>query len=131
MAADMPQATELTVGIMAVIAQQERQAISKRTKEALAATKARGQVLGNPNGAAALRRAQKGNRDAVAACKAIADTRADQLGEILRQMQESGKHMLGAIAAALNEKGVLTSRAGRWHRSSVANLLKRLDRANA
>ncbi len=36
-AADMPDANDLTVGIMALVAQQEREAISKRTKEALAA----------------------------------------------------------------------------------------------
>src|SRR3954464_2833821 len=49
-AADMPEANEMVVGIMALVAQAERRMISERTKAALQAAKARGVKLGNPTG---------------------------------------------------------------------------------
>jgi DNA invertase Pin-like site-specific DNA recombinase len=47
-AVDLPVANDLTVGIMALVAQQEREAISRRTKEALSVARSRGVKLGNP-----------------------------------------------------------------------------------
>ena len=49
-AADMPEANEMVVGIMALVAQAERRMICERTKAALQAAKARGKRLGNPKG---------------------------------------------------------------------------------
>lgn len=46
-AVDMPEANDLTVGIMALVAQAKREAILRRTKEALAVANARGVKLGN------------------------------------------------------------------------------------
>jgi DNA invertase Pin-like site-specific DNA recombinase len=45
-AADMPNANRLTVGIMATVAEEERRMISKRTTDALAAAKRNGRQLG-------------------------------------------------------------------------------------
>jgi hypothetical protein len=45
-AADMPEANEMVVGVMAVVVQAERKMISARTKAALQAAKARGKKLG-------------------------------------------------------------------------------------
>ena len=138
-AADMPFADKFTVGIMAMVAQKEREAISTRTREALKAAKARatwvkannepyksGQRLGNPNGAAAFKRAGKGNTAALEAVTANATARAAQLRPVLQRLQDGGVSSLGGIAAALNAEGILTARGGRWHSSSVRNLIARL-----
>lgn len=125
-AADMPEANELTVGIMALVAQQEREAISRRTSEALQAARVRGVRLGNPNGAAALKRAAKGNASALQAIQGKADSHAENLRPVLHALTAEGITSLGSIATALNDRGMLTPRGGRWHKSSVRNLLDRL-----
>ena len=124
-AADMPDANELTVGIMALVAQQEREATAKRTKEALAAAKARGTKLGNPNGAAALKRAGKGNVAAVQVIKSKADAHAEDLRPVLRELALQGITSLGAVAKALNERDIQTPRGGSWYKTSVSNLIAR------
>ena len=130
-AADMPEANELTVHIMAAVAQAERKAIGTRTREALQAAKARGVKLGNPNGAAALRRAGKGNRDAVEAIKGNADSFAADLLPILQDIRESGAQSLSAIAGELNARHIQTVRGGQWYASSVRNLIGRLEAQRA
>jgi len=125
-AADMPEANNLTVGIMALVAQEEREAISKRTREALQAAKARGVKLGNPNGATALRRAGKGNAGGVEALKVQANARAEMLRPVVQSLQAQGVVSLGALADALNGGGYKTPRGGSWHKASVRNLLARL-----
>lgn len=129
-AADMPDANELTVGIMSLIAQQEREAISKRTKDALQIAKQRlalvGKKLGCPNGADAFRRANKGNVDGLKAIQAKADSFADNLKPVVAALALEGITSLGGIAAAMNDRGMLTPRGGNWYKSSVKNLLDRL-----
>lgn len=129
LAADMPEANELTVHIMAAVAQAERKAISKRTKEALAAAKARGQRLGNPNGAAAIRRAGKGTTAAIAAVKASSAAYAADFAPVIAKLRAEGCTSLPKLADALNVGGFETARGGRWHPSSVRNLLARIDGA--
>jgi DNA invertase Pin-like site-specific DNA recombinase len=125
-AVDMPHANDLTVGIMALVAQAEREAISRRTKEALAIAKSRGVKLGNPNGAAALRRAGKGGVALRATVTANADRFAADLSGVVADIRAGGHRTLRAMAAELNRRGMLTRRGGHWQVSNVRNLLGRL-----
>lgn len=127
LACDMPEANDLTVGIMALVAQQEREAISRRTKEALFAAKARGVKLGNPNGAAAVRRAGKGGVALQMAVAANADTFAAELAPVIADIRSGNHTTLRAIAAELNLRGIQTRRGGSWHVSNVRNLLARMQ----
>ena len=125
-AADMPEADEFTVHILAAVAQRERKLISDRTKAALAAAKARGVKLGNPNGADPIRRAGKGTSAALEVVRRNAADRASEYAEIIAHVQAAGVKSLPAIARELNERGILTARNGQWHASSVRNLLARI-----
>jgi DNA invertase Pin-like site-specific DNA recombinase len=119
-ACDNPTATPLTIGILALVAQDEARAISERTRAALRAAKARGQALGNPNGAAALRRAGKGQRsDAL--------TRANDLSDVLADVRASGITTLSDMATELNRRGIKTARGGKWYATSVRNVMARLS----
>jgi DNA invertase Pin-like site-specific DNA recombinase len=126
LACDMPEANDLTVGLMALVAQAERDAISRRTKEALAVAKARGVKLGNPNGALALRRAGKGGAALRATVARNAEAHARDLVPVLDELRLHGITSLRGIAAALNERSILTRRGGRWHVSNVRSLVARL-----
>ena len=111
---------------MALVAQQEREAISRRTREALAAAKARGVKLGNPNGATALRRAGKGGAVLRAAVTINARMFAAELAPLVIILRAEGHMTLRAMADQLNTRGMRTRRSGRWHVSNVKNLMDRI-----
>ena len=100
-------------------------AILRWTKEALAVAKARGVRLGNPNGAASLRRAGKGGVGQRAAVAANANRFATDLAEVIADIRASGATSLRGIATALNDRGMMTRRGGSWQVSNVRNLLGR------
>ena len=93
--------------------------------------KSRGVRLGDPNGAAALRRAAKGGVPLRAAIARNAERHARDLAPVVEDIWASGATSLRAMAAELNARGMLTRRGGRWHVSTVTNLLDRLGVAAA
>lgn len=118
-ATDNPHANKLTIHILAAVAQHEREAISQRTKEALAAAKARGKKLGGPNIAEARQRS-------LAARQRHADVFVANVRPIIREIQESGITSLRGVARALNARGVKTSRgSAQWTGVQVSAALQR------
>ena len=127
LACDMPSANRMTVGIMAVVAEEERRMISARTKAALAAAKARGRVLGGFRGRAGT---ATDTAKARAALKHNADARAEALVPILARLDPDGTASLNALARALAAENVPTpSGRGAWTPTAVARLRARLTPA--
>jgi DNA invertase Pin-like site-specific DNA recombinase len=123
LAADLPSANRLTINVLAAVAEHEREMISARTKAALAAAKARGTKLGNPNGARALRIAGKGNAASLAAIAAAATTWRTRVMPIIAAIRSTGMTLSQEIAIELERRGILTLRGGRWRAATVGKLL--------
>jgi DNA invertase Pin-like site-specific DNA recombinase len=120
-AADMPEANELTIHIMAAVAQAERKAISRRTVEALAAAKARGVKLGGARGNA--NDLRKGPLVSAAVRGRMSKERADKVRRQIENLRVNGASSLREIASALNAAGITTSRGGSWGASQVKRIL--------
>jgi DNA invertase Pin-like site-specific DNA recombinase len=121
-AADMPEANELTIHIMAAVAQAERKAISRRTKEALAAAKARGVKLGGDRGN--LQHLRTGPAISAAVRRKASDERAAKVRKHVEAAKAEGAVSLRQIAAALNAKGITTPRGGTWSANQVARVME-------
>jgi DNA invertase Pin-like site-specific DNA recombinase len=115
-AVDMPEANRLTIHILAVVAEHERDLISSRTKAALKAAKIRGVRLGNPNPLPAAKKA-------VQALKAQTAAYQVTVRPLVQQLQQEG-YTLAALARELNRRGVPTARGGRWYATTVKNILQ-------
>ena len=115
---DMPDANTLTVGIFAVLAQHERETISKRTKDALAAKKAQGAQLGTPTNltAAATQKGRDRNQ-----ANAHANEHNERAAAHIRLLREKGFNY-SQIAEKLNALRFVT-RTGKLFR---AEQVKRL-----
>lgn len=120
---DMPEIMKSTLmlGIMASLAQQERELISQRTRDALAAKKAQGVKLGRPKGVN-LDKAVKASIE-----KRMNDAQiwAENQGKAIIRMSKSMNN--NQIALALNEQGIKTRRGGQWTATAVKRILERCN----
>lgn len=120
-ACDIPDANTLTVGIMAVLAQHERELIGERTRAALYAKKAQGFRLGTPNltpAIAAIGRQQQQQN-------AVRHPANVQARELVRLYRREGL-TYAVIADRLNAMGFRTRRGMPFHPMSACRLNKPL-----
>jgi len=115
LAVDNPGANKLMVHMLAAFAEHERDMISQRTREALAAAKARGVELG------------KHGKILAAENRATADRFAHQIKPVILNLRASGITSIRALAEALNKRRVATAAGGRWHGATVHRLIQRID----
>jgi DNA invertase Pin-like site-specific DNA recombinase len=108
---DMPQATRLTIHELAAVAEHEREMISERTRNGLAAAKARGVTLGGPKLPAINKMRQKA---AVARARAIAPVLAELAGLSARR-----------VAEELNVRGIETATGAPWSAKTVIRARER------
>jgi DNA invertase Pin-like site-specific DNA recombinase len=115
-----PDVEPFLLHLYAALAEKERALISSRTKAALAAAKARGQILGGPRLAEAR---------AISHARLKADAEAHSLAVMptIREAQAAGAKSLRQIAGALNGRGIATARGGKWEAATVRNILRRVQ----
>jgi DNA invertase Pin-like site-specific DNA recombinase len=121
-AVDFPQANRLTVHILAAVAEHEAELISKRTRDALQAAKARGVKLGGNRGKIAGVAAQ-GARASAARRTQRARERAADLAPLIDSIQATGAS-LRKVARELTAQGIPTPGRGTgWSAVQVKRVL--------
>lgn len=116
MIVDTPNASDFLLHIQAAVAQDARDRISINTKNALAAAKRKGVILG------------KNGKALSETNKRAAENFAKKLSPLLASLKMKGITTVRAISKELNKRGIKTFRRdGRWHPTTVHSLLNRLN----
>jgi DNA invertase Pin-like site-specific DNA recombinase len=118
-ACDIPEANSLTIGIMAILAQQEREVISARTKAALQAKKQRGAVLGKPENFSDAGRAKGSEARKAKAANNLNNRKAAGYANTLKAQGLT----LQAIADKLNAEGFVTANGKAFQKTTVMRLI--------
>lgn len=120
---DIPEMNTINIGIYGTLAQHERETISKRTKAALTALKARGVVLGSPQNLTAAARAN--------GIKTIKENAANnennrRAAALIKAYHGKGLNW-SAIAVILNVGGFKASKGGAFQAVQVQRIFSRLN----
>jgi DNA invertase Pin-like site-specific DNA recombinase len=133
--ATMPHAQTFELHLYAALAQQEREFISGRTREALAALQSLADA-GDAESIQKIKNRSSGLVSARAAKKLKAATTPDipkinphhqAIATHVEQCLYRGCKTLQSLADCLNEKGELTSRGGQWNPTTVRRLMIALN----
>ena len=116
-ACDAAGCDRFTIGVLALLAQRERELTSERTTNALAALKASGKKLGTPN-------PEKAVAAMVVANKAAKVEFAAKVFPIIEEIKSAGVQTLRGICQCLNARGVCTRNGKNWYPATVRNILK-------
>ena len=113
---DCPNVDRFTVGILALVAQRERELISERTKSALQMAKKRGVHLGTRNPTKQVKLMVEGARQAKLDFKA-------KILPLIEEIRQAGVSTLQGIADCLTRRGIPT-RTGKavWYPTTVRNV---------
>ncbi len=114
-----PDVDPFMLHVYAALAEKERAMISARTRDALAAAKARGVKLGNRTNLA------EATRRSAEVRSAGADRHAGNVLPVIEEIRRGGATSLRRVAAALTVRGVRTPRGGAWTAAAVRNVLER------
>lgn len=117
-AVDLPEANDLTIHVMAAFAEHEAKRISQRTKDALAAARARGAVLGAAGSANLRRNVEQRQREA--------DVFAQKLRGVIGGMLARGLTQR-MMVTELNSLGVKAAKGGSWSLGQLQRVMKRID----
>lgn len=114
-AADNPHANKLMLHLLAAFAEHEREQISLRTKQALAAAKKRGVKLGEHAKPLESRNATR------------ADIHAQMLRPILEEIISRGYFTYRDITGQVNDAGYRTPKGRPYSAATIYNVIKRLN----
>jgi DNA invertase Pin-like site-specific DNA recombinase len=113
-AADLPTKDRFMLHLQAAFAEEEGRRISVRTKEALAAAKRRGVIIGATG------------RELAKRHRAKARATAQTYWPVVREMWDAGILTVRAMRDELNRRGVASPGGGRWHVLNTYRLIGRL-----